>query len=174
MIPLCYGGSEDARTAIAHAGDLFDGTLATVLTVWEPFSEVLARTYYGFGMAMVDVEEIDAASRDGARSRAAEGAELARAAGLDAQPRTCAREGMIARAILMTADDLDASAIVVGSRGLGSLRSLLLGSGSHELLQHPDGTVIVVPSATVAAARTRRLEHDDGHAHKVVEEGHVT
>lgn len=41
MILLCYDGSEDARAAIEHAGHLLSGQPAIVLTVWEPFVEVL-------------------------------------------------------------------------------------------------------------------------------------
>jgi hypothetical protein len=44
MILLCYDGSDDARAAINHAGELPGEQSATVLTVWEPFIEVLAHT----------------------------------------------------------------------------------------------------------------------------------
>ncbi len=47
--------------------------------VWEPFDKMMARTASGTGMAggTVNFEKIDAASREGARKRAAEGADLA-------------------------------------------------------------------------------------------------
>jgi nucleotide-binding universal stress UspA family protein len=155
---LCYDGSEDARAAIEHAGKLLGGQATTVLTVWEPFLEVLTRTSYGGAMAMgtIDIESIDAANRDGAQNRAEEGAELARGVGLDATPRSGARVTTFADAIIDVADELDAAAIVVGSRGLTGVKSLLLGSVSHGLLQHADRPVIVVPSATVSAARSHR------------------
>ncbi len=158
MILLCYDGSEDARAAIDQVGKLLVGQAATVLTVWEPFIEVLTRTSFGFGMTggIVDIEEIDAATRNGAESRAEEGAQLARGLGLDAHPRTCARVSTFADAILTTARELDATAIVVGSRGLTGVKSLLLGSVSHGVIQHADRTVIVVPSTKVAEARASR------------------
>lgn len=158
MILLCYDGSEDARAAIEQAGKLLAGQAATVLTVWEPFIEVLTRTSFGFGMAAeaVDIEAIDTATRDAAQSRAEAGAQLARELGLDAHPRTRARESTFADAILETARELDATAIVLGSRGLTGVKSLLLGSVSHGLIQHADRTVMVVPSAEVAAARASR------------------
>ena len=59
----------------------------------------------------------------------------------------------IAETILSEADEVDAVAIVLGTRGLTGLKSLLLGSVSHALLQHTDRTVIVVPSPEVAAER---------------------
>jgi nucleotide-binding universal stress UspA family protein len=158
MILLCYDGSEDARTAIEQAGKLLGGQPATVLTVWEPFIEVLAHASFGAAMSvgMVNFEEIDAANRTGAEMRAEEGAELARHAGLDAQPRTLTQVTTTAAAILEAASELDATAIVVGSRGLTGVKSLLLGSVSHGLIQHADRTVIVVPSAEVATARANR------------------
>jgi len=45
---------------------------------------------------------------------------------------------------------------VIGSRGLTGLKSVLLGSVSHAVLQHADLPVIVAPSAEVAAARRAR------------------
>jgi nucleotide-binding universal stress UspA family protein len=157
MIVLGYDGSEDARAAIEHAGSLLGGQEMTVLTVWEPFIEVLTRTSYGGGMmiGMTETEGIDAANREGALKRAEEGAELARAAGLDATARSGTRVSTFADAILDVADELDAAAIVVGSRGLTGVKSLLLGSVSHGLIQHADRPVIVVPSARVSAARAR-------------------
>ena len=158
MIVLGYDGSADSRAAIEHAGSLLGGQAATVLTVWEPFLEVLTRTSYGSPMAIgvIDIESIDAANRDGALDRAKEGAELARGAGLDATARSDTRKTTIADAIIAVADELDAAAIVVGSRGLTGVKSLLLGSVSHGLIQHADRPVIVVPSAEVSAARAHR------------------
>jgi nucleotide-binding universal stress UspA family protein len=155
MILLCYDGSEDARTAITQAGKLFPGQPATVLTVWEPFIEVIAHASLGLGMAggIEDIESIDAATRDSARRQAEAGAELARDAGLEAHRAICAQTGTVAAAILRNADELDVTAIVAGSRGLTGVRSWMLGSVSHALIQHADRAVVIVPSDGVAAAR---------------------
>jgi nucleotide-binding universal stress UspA family protein len=162
MILICYDGSADSKSAVEHAGELLKGTSATVLTVWEPFVELMTRTTSGFGMApeIVDVEALDKANRESAEQSAREGAALARQAGLDAQPRTCSQGTTVASAILSQAEQVGASAIVMGSRGLTGVKSLLLGSVSHAVIQHTDRTVIVVPSPEVAAARgrTRRAE----------------
>lgn len=68
---------------------------------------------------------------------------------------TCVRHTTVDEAILDAAENVSAEAIVVGSRGLTGVKSLLLGSVSHAVLQHADLTVIVVPSGEVAARRKR-------------------
>jgi hypothetical protein len=55
------------------------------------------------------------------------------------------RRTTIADTIPAEADGVGARAIVVGTRGLTGIKSLLLGSVSHALLQHADLPVIVVP-----------------------------
>jgi nucleotide-binding universal stress UspA family protein len=159
MILICYDGSDDAKAAIDQAGKLLHGQPATVLTVWQPFAEVLAETPLGFGIApgVLNIEEADNASREAAEGLAAEGAELARQVGFNAQARESSRLETTAHAILTEAAEVEASAIVMGSRGLTGLKSLLLGSVSHSVLQRADRTVIVVPSPAVASSRKRRL-----------------
>jgi nucleotide-binding universal stress UspA family protein len=157
VILICYDGSPDSSAAIEQAADLFGDQPATVLTVWEPFVEIIARTPVGLGLVpmMPDIGEIDEASRQGAEQRAEQGAALARDAGMRAQPLSCAQATTTARAILAEADRVGASAIVMGSRGLTGVKSLLLGSVSHEVIQHADRTVVVVPSPEVAASRSQ-------------------
>jgi nucleotide-binding universal stress UspA family protein len=158
MILMCYDGSGDAGAAIEQAGLLLDSQPAAVLTVWQPFGEVLARTPLGFGFApgVLNIEEADNASRAAAERVAADGAKLARQAGFNAQPRACIEMTTTAGAILSEAESVGAKAIVMGSRGLSGLKSLLLGSVSHAVLQGADRTVIVVPSPAVAGSRNIR------------------
>jgi nucleotide-binding universal stress UspA family protein len=56
--------------------------------------------------------------------------------------------------VLSEADEAGASAIVMGSRGLGRVSSLLIGSVSHAVLQHADRPVIVVPSPDIVLERS--------------------
>jgi nucleotide-binding universal stress UspA family protein len=155
MVLICYDGSDDARAAIERAGALMRGQPAIVLTVWEPYLHVLVRSGGGRGSiaGVARMEEFDRAMREQADRRSEEGTELAREAGLDAIPRTCAQATSTADAILSEAQAVGAEAIVMGSRGLTGVKSLLLGSVSHAVMQHADRTVMVVPSPRVAASR---------------------
>lgn len=153
MILIAYDGSVDAQAAIDRAGELMKGQPAMVLTVWERLVDVVARTGAGMPIGEVDYDRLDRSSGDQALQRAEEGAERAQRAGLKPRARTSVRENSIAGTILAQADDVGASAIVMGSRGLTGLKSLLLGSVSHDVLQHADRPVIVVPSPEVAAER---------------------
>ena len=114
---------------------------------------MLARAGTGIGVGALDFEAIDAASVRSARERAEDGVERARRAGLTAEPRVRERGVTIWGTILDEAADIDASAIVLGTRGLTGVESLLLGSVSHAVVQHADRPVAVVPSREVAAQR---------------------
>jgi len=156
MILICYDGSEDAKAAIEQGAELLKGEAATVLTVWQPFVQVMVHAYAGFGWAVgLDLEQqaIDKAASEHAEQRAQEGAELARTAGFDAEPAARSQDTTAVEAILMEADAVDASAILMGSRGLTRVKSMLLGSVSHGVIQRASRTVIVVPSPEVIAAR---------------------
>jgi len=154
MIVIGYDGSPDAQAAIDRAGELFGGESARVLTVWEPFIELIARSGGGVWTSLegVDIEAIDAASATAAKTRADEGAQRATRAGLTAQPCARPRDATVADAILAEAEQVDATAIVVGTRGLTGLKSLMLGSVSHAVLRHADRPVVVVPAPETSGA----------------------
>lgn len=130
------------------------GQSATVLTVWQPFDTAAL----GLSGGTTDLQASDEANRMHAEQQAEAGARLATEAGLDASPRTVDRRTTIADAILDEAEALQATAILMGSRGLTGVKSLLLGSVSHAVIQHANRMVIIVPSPEVASARARGLE----------------
>jgi nucleotide-binding universal stress UspA family protein len=159
MILIAYDGSEDAKAAIQHAGELMPGTAVTVLAIWEPFTTLLDRTPETLRplAAVRDADEIDRKSAEDAEELATEGVELARAAGLDARSLSTSLKGSVADTIIEQADSLDVDAIVVGSRGLTGM-ALLLGSVSLAVVQRADRTVVIVPSADVVKRRQRELD----------------
>ncbi len=85
-----------------------------------------------------------AAARDGAERMAEEGAGIARATGFDATATAVEAKGPIWMAVEQVAKDRDADAIVVGSRGLSGVKSLLLGSVSSGIVHHALRPTIVV------------------------------
>jgi nucleotide-binding universal stress UspA family protein len=137
---ICYDGSDAARRAIDCAAELLGGRTAVVLAVAAPLTA---------GQALDSLGTIEKApeelNQEAAALRAQEGAEYARSAGLTAEPR-----GEIAaptwRGIIDTADELDATVIVIGSRGLRGFRELIEGSLSHQVAQHTGRPVLIVPS----------------------------
>lgn len=166
MILLAYDGSPDAQAAIDHAALLMPGAETTVLTIWEPFVDMLARSgsagmgvgWYGMS---ADDGGINAASERSALETAQAGAQRATAAGLIATPRTSSGSGGLAPLIIAAAADVDADVVVMGSRGLGGVKSFLLGSVSHGVVQHADRPVLVVPSPTIIKERSSWARHTE-------------
>lgn len=157
MILICYDGSEDAKAAIEQAGALLDCQPAAVVTVLRPLGELPAAAPPGDGPApgVVDIDAAENGPQKDAEDLAMEGAELARQAGFNAQPRTRTQVATTAEAILSEAEEIGATAIVMGSRGRGGPKSALPGTVSRAVIQHADRTVIVVPSPQVAGTRSR-------------------
>jgi nucleotide-binding universal stress UspA family protein len=58
--------------------------------------------------------------------------------------RRIVREGPPVRALLDVASEEDADLVVLGTRGIGGLTHVLLGSTSHQVLEHSDRAVMVV------------------------------
>ncbi len=167
MILISYDGSADAETAIDRAATLMPGAQVTVLTVWEPFIDAMARSGAfgaGFGMTsgygVADSESIDATTSDRAEKTAFEGAQRATAAGLVASARVESRAGDVAGTILEVAAELDAELVVMGTRGRGSVKAWLLGSVSHAVVQQADRAVLIVPSHVPHERRHVRFDRE--------------
>jgi nucleotide-binding universal stress UspA family protein len=152
VILIAYDGSDDSKAAIEQASKLFPGESVTVLTVWQRFVDTMARVGGSMGV-IVDYEEIDNDAEAGAGQRAEAGAKIANDAGLQATGRSAVVDLSVADTILTEAAAVDASVVVCGSRGYTGVKSLMLGSVSHHILQHADVPVMVVPSPAVAQAR---------------------
>jgi nucleotide-binding universal stress UspA family protein len=142
---LCYDGSEDARHAIQQAGELFEGKRALVVTVWRPTVGMGGLGVAGETAGMVDFVEVDQAAAEHGARVAEEGVRVAQAAGLEAEPVVVKATGPVWKTILEFADRHDAATIVMGSRGLTGLRSMLLGSVSNGVVHHAQRPALVIP-----------------------------
>jgi nucleotide-binding universal stress UspA family protein len=150
-ILIAYDGSAPARHAVEQAGALFAPRRAIVLTVWEPgLSEfMLVPDATGMGTTMMPydpavVREVDRAGEDHAKDIAHDGQSLAEKAGLQAEAAVARDITDTSEAIIEVATEHQASAIVIGSRGLKGLRSKLLGSTSGAVLGKAPLPVVVV------------------------------
>lgn len=145
-ILIAYDGSDDAKAAIAFAGQILRGESAVVLTVWERLAMTSARASAGLMTGIEGDFAGDEALAEAMRELARHGADLAREAGLDATPRCDVDAVAVWATIVDVADEIDAKLIVTGTRGLGGVRSLLMGSTSDRVLHHTRRPVLVVPS----------------------------
>jgi nucleotide-binding universal stress UspA family protein len=148
-VVAAYDGSDGAKRAIQAVGRLFSGRAAVVVHAWEPaFHRGLAERALTAGR--VDdlpqiVVQLHRALSEKAATTTEDGVAVARAAGLDAVGDTVESEEGAWRAVAAAARTHGASAIAVGSRGLGAARSVLLGSVSSGLVQNAELPVLVVP-----------------------------
>jgi nucleotide-binding universal stress UspA family protein len=146
-----FDGSDESEAAVREAAALFRDRTLVVVSVWEPrlglaltrapddLSGVSSTSPSPETMAMMNRVQ-----RDRATDTATAGAELARALGATVDPHPVPDKVNIAETIAGVAERRDAAAIVVGSRGLGRIRSTLLGSTSQGLLHHTKRPVVVV------------------------------
>jgi len=135
---FAYDGSDPAKAAIDEASRQLPGRDAIVVTVWR----VLI-----VGFTPDPPADFDAACSDevkkAATQTAASGAALARASGFRTQAR--AVEGTPAwKAIVDTANESDASLIVVGTHGHSRLAGRMVGSVAGDVAAHSLQPVLIV------------------------------
>jgi nucleotide-binding universal stress UspA family protein len=121
------------------------------LTVWQPISGLASVTWSG-ATVMPNFTELDHVASEDGQGRAEEGVNLARESGLEAEPLAVEADGPIWETIIETADRRQAAVIVMGSRGLTGLRSMLLGSVSSTVVHHAHRPTLVVHRDSVDSA----------------------
>ena len=144
---FAYDGSEQAKAAIRQAArQLQNGRPAIVLTVWQPFA---ALPFAGApGVPSTGLEE---GFETEARRVANEGVELARSAGFAARPN--AEQGdPIWKRIVDSADEHDASIIVMGSHGRTGISLVLLGSVAEATVRHTERLVLIAHGESTPAS----------------------
>ena len=139
---FAYDGSEQAKAAIRQAGrQLQNGRPAIVLTVWQPFAALPFAGAPGVPTGLEEGFETEALRV------ANEGVELARSAGFAAHPN--AEQGdPIWKRIVDSADEHDASIIVMGSHGRTGISLVLLGSVAEATVRHTGRPVLIAHGET--------------------------
>lgn len=146
-ILIATDGSPGATNALRAGLELARDTGASVLVVAARYAlPAWGDTYYAAALA-AERDELQSVLEE-ALARAAEYRVAAEAELLTGEP---------VDEILRSADERGAELVVVGSRGLGRIRSTLLGSVSRELVARAHVPVLVVPAhAPVPAAAPAR------------------
>jgi len=139
--PVVVGvdGSPESEIALRYAADIaaVHGAGLTVMVAWQPVgSRRLA--------PLAELEGLESArqARRGARLLAAASADLARSLYPDLKVRESAVEGAAPEVLRAAAEG--AGLVVVGSRGRGGFKGLLLGSVSHAVMHTAPCPVAVV------------------------------
>jgi nucleotide-binding universal stress UspA family protein len=134
-------GSETAQKAVDAAVELarLSGAQLEIVSAYEPVSRARLRDEKRQVPAdlqwMVNPrEEVDATLADAAERVAESGVE----------PRTYAREGDPADAILDVAEELGSDLIVVGNKGMTGAKRFLLGSVPNKVTHHAPCSVMII------------------------------
>jgi nucleotide-binding universal stress UspA family protein len=142
------------RTPSSARRALLGGRHAVVLTVWQPTVGLGSFAWSGATENMLNYVELDRAAAELGGRIANEGARIAQDAGLQAEPVAVEATGPVWKTILEIADRQEAAAIIMGSRGLTGVRSMLLGSVSTAVVHHAERpTLVIHRSRDDAAAR---------------------
>jgi nucleotide-binding universal stress UspA family protein len=147
LVVIGYDGSPDAEHAVDFAAARLSAWVAIVVNVWET-SLTAVEIDRPLGAPRGPSREQDAALERAAFDIAEQGAVRARAAGLDAEAeiRRGAGAGEVARCLLDVAEERDADFLVVGHRGMGRIRTAVLGSVADAAVREGRRAVLVVPA----------------------------
>lgn len=144
----CYDGSPDARETLERGVALLGGHDAVVMCIFESILAMPTGGDFPYPdmMPAEDAGELDQTVRTRALGLAGDGCRLLQAAGVRATPAAVEGGGAVWRTILAEADDRDVSVVVLGSRGITGVRSLVVGSVSHGVANHSHRPVLIIPT----------------------------
>ena len=154
-ILFCSDGSDGSRGALATAAEMLAPRDAIVLTVWETVAMRLmtGALYTGLGgIYIADEGDLDAREEATARQAADEGARAGQERGWDVKARTEQAELAVWQTIIEVADEIDASLIVCGARGLNPIKRAILGSVSEAVLHHSHRPTLISPQPAASTA----------------------
>ena len=140
-------GSDTSRRAArwaAHEARL-RGARLEIVAAWH----VPAYGYAHVGSVTAISQDLAEGLVENAEEHLAEAMREARVEAGDIELETIAAEGQPAKVLLQVSEGADL--LVVGSRGLGGFRELLLGSVSQQCAQHASCPVVIIRRVDVAA-----------------------
>jgi nucleotide-binding universal stress UspA family protein len=147
---IAYDASAEAQAALREAVALFGQRPLIVASVWEPGLATMTmapppgEVGMGYMPDPTDVAAVDRAQSHHATEAAEAGASVARGLGATAEALAVPDSVDVAETLASIAEERDAAAVVVGSRGLGAIKARLLGSTSRKLLADTHRPVLVV------------------------------
>jgi nucleotide-binding universal stress UspA family protein len=149
-VVIAYDASVEAQAALREAVALFGDRPLIVVSVWEPGLATMTmmpppgEVGYNRLPDPADAAAVDRAQSAHATEAAEAGARLARKLGATVEPLAVPDSVDVAETLVSIAEERDARAIVVGSRGLSGIKARLLGSTSRKLLHDTRRPVLVV------------------------------
>ena len=154
-VVIAYDGSPAARAAVLAATELFAGHRLLVVSIWEAGFAYLVQSHadltgVDYIPSEAEVVTVERIQREHAQTLAETGVALAREHGGDAEAVAVADQTDVADRLEHLADEYDAAALVVGTRGHGRIRSRVLGSTSHRLVHRCGRPVLVVHASDEA------------------------
>jgi nucleotide-binding universal stress UspA family protein len=143
-ILLATDGSKEAQLAFASAADLSEKTLSELHVVYVGHMPLVA--YESPGATALDRDLLGRMQEDAEQEARTMLEELVQREGQSGGEvaGVHARLGRPDAQIVGLADELGAGLIVLGSRGLGTLRRALMGSVSDSVIRHAHCPVLVV------------------------------
>ncbi|GAB6991869.1 universal stress protein [Paenibacillus pini] len=138
-ILLAYDGSKASNKALDRAIELAQAAPDSVIDVIHVFD--FPRVFMGEGLAPIPAS-VNKDFYDLAEQTIEEVKERLATAGVNSNVELI--QGGPAEVILKYAKENDSDVIIIGSRGLGGIREFVLGSVSHNVVQHSRVPVLVV------------------------------
>lgn len=149
-ILLATDGSEDAVRATEAASDLAgkSGSELHVVHVWHDVPSPYRRDFVRRGLRRQGQEILD------------EQVQKIESAGGTVAQAHC-REGRTSEEVIELSEELEVGLLIVGSRGLGTVQRILLGSHSEEIVHHAHVPVLVVRRGDSAWPPARVIVGED-------------
>jgi nucleotide-binding universal stress UspA family protein len=149
-VVIGFDGSPASERALRESGELLAPRQALVVMVWEAglALHALEIPTASVGLPPVPVDlraglELEQAMYERAQRLAQRGVELAREVDLEAEGIAVADEVTVADTLVRVAQERDAQALVVGTRGHSGVDKILLGSTAEAVIRRAPCPVVV-------------------------------